>query len=567
MNFRRINNIVIGCNIFVIFERGSSATMNKEEWGRRWQAIDQRLRRSVNLFIDQYIWGKLYNNTYKKVLSAGQRIARRCCTWCSKAQEQVALQWCNALRRYKDIARGGECFWRRRYRSNLYKRLIAVGVLAFLSYGSIFIAERVEAYRIANTPIAAVEVFFKGQKIGIVASKEPLQQAIDEMEKQIEAYYNMDAIAEGDIAFSPVAVKPSMIQDDSAVIAAIKKDMHFKVRATALVVNGKQIAILKDADAAQSILDKIKQPYVDKAKGDPNIREIRIADDVQLVDKLVEYSQVEDVDDVYNRIMAGTEGQKIYEVKAGDTIWAIAKRYQLSIDDIKKANPDMASLDDLQIGDKINLTVPEKIINVETVERVEYTEAIPYQTVYKQDSSLYKNQSKVVKEGSEGQRKVTADVIKRNGIEEKRVIVAETVVKQASDQVIAKGTKPLPSLIGTGNIGLPARGRITSRFGYRGREFHTGVDIAAPYGSPIYAADNGKVIWAGWDGNYGRLVKIDHGNGMVTYYAHISRIVVKVGQRVAKGQLIAYVGTSGRSTGPHVHFEVRKNGKPINPLR
>lgn len=567
MNFRRINNIVIGCNIFVIFERGSSATMNKEEWGRRWQAIDQRLRRSVNLFIDQYIWGKLYNNTYKKVLSAGQRIARRCCTWCSKAQEQVALQWCNALRRYKDIARGGECFWRRRYRSNLYKRLIAVGVLAFLSYGSIFIAERVEAYRIANTPIAAVEVSFKGQKIGIVASKEPLQKAIDEMEKQIEAYYNMDAIAEGDIAFSPIAVKPSMIQDDSAVIAAIKKDMHFKVKATALVVNGQQIAILKDADVVQSLLDKIKQPYVDKAKGDPNIREIRIADDVQLVDKLVEYSQVEDVDDVYNRIMAGTEGKKVYEVKAGDTIWAIAKRYQLSIDDIKKANPDMASLDDLQIGDKINLTVPEKIINVETVERVEYTEAIPYQTVYKQDSSLYKNQSKVVKEGSEGQRKVTADVIKRNGIEEKRVIVAETVVKQASDQVIAKGTKPLPSLIGTGNIGLPARGRITSRFGYRGKEFHTGVDIAAPYGSPIYAADNGKVIWAGWDGNYGRLVKIDHGNGMVTYYAHTSRIVVKVGQRVAKGQLIAYVGTSGRSTGPHVHFEVRKNGKPINPLR
>ncbi|MBZ4665652.1 M23 family metallopeptidase [Mahella sp.] len=448
-----------------------------------------------------------------------------------------------------------------------YKKLISVGLLAALCYGSMFAYNKAEAYKIANTPIAAVEVLFKGESIGVVASEEPLQQAIEDMERQIEDYYKMDVVSVDDIVFSPTAVKPALIENNDAILNVIKDGMHFKVKATAILVNGQQIAVVKDESEAQTVLDRIKQPYIDKAKDNPNIKEVRIADDVQLVEKLVEYSDIENADDVYKRIKDGDEGKKVYEVKDGDTIWAIAKRYKLSLDDIQKANPDITSLDDLQIGDKINLTVPKEIINVETVERIEYTEDIPYETVYKEDGKLYKNQSKVLTEGSNGQREIVADVIKINGVEQKRTIISDNVVKNKRDQVIAKGTKPLPSIIGTGNIGLPARGRITSRFGYRGKEFHAGVDIAAPYGSPIHAADNGKVIFAGWNGNYGNLVKIDHGNGMVTYYAHASRIAVKVGQAVAKGQLIAYVGSTGRSTGPHVHFEVRKNGKPINPMR
>ncbi len=108
---------------------------------------------------------------------------------------------------------------------------------------------------------------------------------------------------------------------------------------------------------------------------------------------------------------------------------------------------------------------------------------------------------------------------------------------------------------------------ITSRYGWRrnGTEFHTGIDYAAAIGTPIYASEDGIVTCAQWKGNYGYLVKIQHTGGFETYYAHNSRFAVNVGDEVKKGDLIAYMGSTGRSTGPHVHFEIRYNGSHFNP--
>src|SRR5690606_14471224 len=107
--------------------------------------------------------------------------------------------------------------------------------------------------------------------------------------------------------------------------------------------------------------------------------------------------------------------------------------------------------------------------------------------------------------------------------------------------------------------------KLTSRYGMRNGRMYYGLDIAASVGTPIRAADGGKVTYAGWKGSYGYLVEINHENGYVTRYAHCSSINVKVGQRVYKGQVIARVGNTGRSTGPHLHFEVLKNGRHVNP--
>ena len=125
---------------------------------------------------------------------------------------------------------------------------------------------------------------------------------------------------------------------------------------------------------------------------------------------------------------------------------------------------------------------------------------------------------------------------------------------------------------GTGQRGWPVSGEITSPYGYRVHPiwgttiYHSGIDIGVDEGTPVHAADGGVVVWSGWMGGYGYAVVIDHGNGLSTLYGHNSELAVDEGQSVAKGQVISYAGSTGNSTGPHVHFEVRVNGDPVDPM-
>jgi murein DD-endopeptidase MepM/ murein hydrolase activator NlpD len=127
-------------------------------------------------------------------------------------------------------------------------------------------------------------------------------------------------------------------------------------------------------------------------------------------------------------------------------------------------------------------------------------------------------------------------------------------------------------LRGTGKMGYPSDGEVTSGFGYRMHpilgytRFHSGIDFGVDYGSPIHAADAGVVIFAGWYGGYGQAIIIDHGKNITTLYGHTSEMYVSEGQTVQRGQVVGAVGSSGLSTGPHLHFEVRVSGEPVDPI-
>ncbi len=141
----------------------------------------------------------------------------------------------------------------------------------------------------------------------------------------------------------------------------------------------------------------------------------------------------------------------------------------------------------------------------------------------------------------------------------------ETLIRSLQSGPTLGARQPLSAFL------MPLRGAITSRFGlrrhpiFRLRQFHQGVDIAAPRGSPVAAAFPGTVLFTGWYGGYGKLVVVDHGQGLSSLYGHLSAILVKPGQVVARGDVIGRVGSTGYSTGPHLHYEIRQSGRPVNP--
>ena len=156
---------------------------------------------------------------------------------------------------------------------------------------------------------------------------------------------------------------------------------------------------------------------------------------------------------------------------------------------------------------------------------------------------------------------------------------AERQIERDSQQLISeinrlvgRGGFDGSSVSGSGAFSFPVHGRLTSPFGLRRHpifkvvSFHSGVDLAAPYGTPIMASDTGRVIFNGWYGGYGKVVIVDHGMDYSTLYAHLSRATASRGRTIIKGETVGYEGQTGYSTGPHLHFEVRKNGRPQNPL-
>jgi septal ring factor EnvC (AmiA/AmiB activator) len=164
-------------------------------------------------------------------------------------------------------------------------------------------------------------------------------------------------------------------------------------------------------------------------------------------------------------------------------------------------------------------------------------------------------------------------IVERQRIEEaeaRQARLAALAARRAA--AIAAGQPPPNEALGSGHFIWPAQGPVVSGFGMRwhpilgGYRMHTGIDIGASYGAPIVASDDGIVLYVGWYGGYGNTVIVDHGSGLSTLYAHCSSILVNQGQQVARGQAIARVGATGYATGPHLHFEIRENGVPVNPM-
>ena len=202
------------------------------------------------------------------------------------------------------------------------------------------------------------------------------------------------------------------------------------------------------------------------------------------------------------------------------------------------------------------------VIQFKKTKTMTYTTEVPFEVKYVDSNQYYVGTQTVQTNGKSGETSVTADVTYIGDQEISREIKETAVIREPVTKVVLVGTKPKPVAGPTGGFIRPVKGGYyTSRF----TGGHRGLDLVVPYGSPIYAADGGTVIYAGFSGSYGNHVKIRHSDGFVTLYAHMSSIGVSNGDKLFQGQEIGKVGSTGYSTGPHLHFEIMKNGVLVNP--
>ncbi len=328
-------------------------------------------------------------------------------------------------------------------------------------------------------------------------------------------------------------------------------------------------------EVSEEVIDEVNEEDEEEVEEEKDERTdgttvaVAFAEDVMIVETYVYEGDIKHVDEATELITKENDEPKIYEVQSGDVPSIIAESNEMGLTELYNMNPGLKeNATKMQIGDELIVMVPEPELSVATQEEVVYTEPISRGVTYVDNPNKYVGSNTITDSGYDGILQLTAIVSKVNGDEISREITDEMVLKDPKDKVISRGSKPLPAKGATGNYIMPLIDyRITSAFGYRwGGGFHYGVDFAAPTGTSVRAADGGRVTIAGWHGNYGYLVEIDHGDGVRTRYGHNSKINVSVGQEVSQYEEIAKVGSTGRSTGPHVHFEIRFDGVCANPM-
>lgn len=304
--------------------------------------------------------------------------------------------------------------------------------------------------------------------------------------------------------------------------------------------------------------DAIKDSYFEIPD---HILSIKYAEDITITQAYVSPSQIENVDEAIAEVTKEKEEPEIYTVENGDSFYAIADKFSLSMDELFAMNTDYDVNSVIRPGDTLIVTVPQSDLSVIVNEQKTYEEEYDLPIIYVYNDSQYTTYSSTIDPGVSGTRKVVANVTYKNGVETGREIIIEEIITEAKAATVEVGTMTPPTYIKPISGGI-----LTDGFGWRWGKLHAGTDWSVRSGSTVVASRGGVVTQAGWAGSYGYCIVITHPDGHFTRYAHLSEVLVSYGQEVAQGQMIGLSGNTGFSTGPHLHFEIYMNGYPVDAL-
>jgi len=458
-------------------------------------------------------------------------------------------------------------------RTNKKKSMIAGSIAGVLLAGS-----TLGVVNYQTNAVTLYHVYVDGEEVGTISDASLIEDWENSQLSIAEKKYHTDNLDIKNIITYEKEKVYKGSYDNEDTINQLGNKIKIEAKGVELVVNGKSIGYVNDQATADRILAKMKQQYTPKdekskvsaasvngTQPSTKLEEVSIKEKLDIKEKNISPDKIISEEDMLTLLKKGTLEEKVYQVQEGDTISEIAVKHGLSTKQIYQLNPSLNG-EFINIGDEIVVTAMTPLVTVQSKELVSQVERIPYQVEYEKDSSMYSNESKVIKQGQEGTRKVEYAVVKENGVVTQKTIIKEDVIEEAKNKIVKKGTK-IASSRGTGSYSWPTVGGIiTSPYGSRWGTTHEGIDISGVSNYTVKAADNGKVIFTGWKSGYGKTIIIDHGNNTKTLYAHLSKINVSNGNKVAKGQAIAVMGNTGRSTGTHLHFEVQVNGRVQNPL-
>jgi len=438
-----------------------------------------------------------------------------------------------------------------------YRRQILRSAVYFVAGGVLIV--------ILIAYVTDYEYAYNGRTLGVVKEQTDVLEILDLVSEELSMEYgsNIHIDPETDISFKPVISYGRDIDKMDDVLQKFTYMGDIQATAYAIMVDGERMAIVESEKIAQSILDSILTSYL--KNDDTEYEYVGFAEDVKIEAYSTTLANVSSKSAALKKFKNGGQAEETYKVVSGDTIYGICDKLDLTFKELKAMNPDLDMDDTLHIGDKFVIKKEVPLLTVETVEVSTFAESIDYEVVYKESSSYYIGDQVVSRAGKKGKARVTARLTKQNGKTVEREDLKTVVITEPVDKIIVKGTKVPPPKKGTGTFIRPVNVGVYRGWGMRWGRMHYGLDYAAPTGTSIYASDGGTVTTAGWHGNYGYYIKIDHGGGFTTLYAHCSKMLVKVGDKVYQGQRIGLVGNTGRSTGPHCHFEIFKYGKNVNP--
>jgi murein DD-endopeptidase MepM/ murein hydrolase activator NlpD len=411
--------------------------------------------------------------------------------------------------------------------------------------------------------VTAYEYSYNGRVLGVVENQEDVLKLLDILTEQLSKEYNTEVRIdkELDISFKKIISVNREIDDSEEVLKKLTYMQDMKAVAYGIFINDKREVIVSSKENADIILESVKNKFLNTS-GNTKYENIGFAENIEIKVVQTKLGRIQNVEDALKIIMTGAIQSKVHIVEPGDTFSGIAKKYDIDSAILSQSNPGITP-ERLSIGQEIVLTQAVPLITVQTIEVATYIEPIAYETKKENTNNLYSGEQSVKIRGKNGEREIVARITKNNGIEVAKTELKATIIKESVTQILLVGTKPPPPLQGTGTYIYPVVGaRLTQ--GYS--SYHRAIDLAVPTGTKVRASDGGTVIFAGYSGSYGYMIRINHGGNRVTLYAHCSKLLVRAGDKVYQGQHIANSGSTGRSTGPHVHFEVLINGVQKNPL-